>query len=184
MECIKQIEENKFLFNSKEKKIYELNLILSLLKIYIRANDVLNYGIFFKKYIEILNQICKKEQIFYINRFQILIYEVIKTSFYTLNYKSFKKDFHDHMLTIDKFYQKFHITRSKEVDNMIPDLKKMNYMFGDFFFFSALIFHELNLEIFIDLMNHADCIYFHQLGKHSQKRQETYNFISEELKKS
>ncbi len=176
LECFSQFESNKLLLNTKEKKVYKLNLLLSLIKIYTRAEDFENFNKFFKRYFEVLNKICNKEEIFYINRTMKLIHEIVLISSYSKNGGIYENAIYDYMKYVENFYVKFHSLDQKKLTENIENL---NYVFGNFYFTAAYIMKEINVDDSIVAMNLANQIYYYKLGTLSHNFKESRNFILE-----
>jgi hypothetical protein len=176
LECFSQFESNKLLLNTKENKVYKLNLLLSLIKIYTRAEDFENFNKYFKRHFEVLNKLCNKEQIFYINRVMKLIYEIVLISTYSKNGGTYENAIYDYMKYVENFYIKFHnLDQSKLTEN----IEKLNYVFGNFYFTAALIMKEINVDDSVVAMNLANQIYFYKLGNLSYNFKDSRNFLLE-----
>ena len=174
IECYNQLESNKFILNTKEKKLYKLNLTLSLILVFTRAEDETNFNKYFKKYFELLNKISTKDQIFYVNRVMKLIHDIVEISSCSKTAGKYEDALYDYMIYVENYYLNFYSLDKEKLNNHID---KVNYIFGDFYYTGALIMKEVNIDDSIVSMNLANQIYYYKLGELSQIFKESRNYI-------
>jgi len=181
IEAFNLIESNVFIYNSREKSEYQLNIMLYLLQVFSKAEDEANFNKYFNKYLEILNTISKENRIIYANKILAMLKLIVKSSANSPTAGKFDTLCYQYLNKIENFYSEF-FQLTPEILN--DNLQDVNFIFSDFYYCAAQMLKDINIDDSVVSMMLANRIYQFRLGVLSQNFKETSFFISNRIDKT
>lgn len=174
-EAYNLIESNPFIYNSREKSEYQLNIIAYLLQVFSRADDQANFNKYFDKFFEILKTISKEKRIVYANRTLQMVKLIVKAN----TNSSYSEKFYETCLEKVMEQETFYIEFFELTPEILNDkLHEVNFIFSDYYYCIAHMLEDVDIDDSVIAMVVANHIYKHKLGTLSENFKESMSFIN------